>query len=95
MCFFFILFLTGVLIQALVQIRGLQDRCVANEGVIRQNHKHQEIENNKWEQYKEAIHILNKELMTTLAKLKEETRLREEVEKVKADLATELTTLRG
>lgn len=95
MCFFFILFLTGVLIQALVHIRGLQNRCVANEGVIRQYHKRQEIENNERDQYKEAICILNEELTATLAKLNEETRLREEVEKVKVDLATELTTLRG
>lgn len=95
MCFFFILFLTSVLIQALVQIRGLQDRFVANEGVIHQYHKHQDIKNNERDQYKEAIRILNEELTATLAKLKEETCLREEVEKVKVDLATELTTLRG
>lgn len=84
----------GVLIQAQVWIRGLQDRCVTNEGVICQYHKRQEIENNERDQYKEAICILNKELTTTLAKLKVETRLREEMEKVKADLATEPTTLR-
>lgn len=33
--------------------------------------------------------------MATIAKLKEKSRLREEVEKVKADLVTELTTLCG
>lgn len=33
--------------------------------------------------------------MATTAKLKEKSRLREEVEKVKADLVTELTTLCG
>ena len=85
----------GVSIQALVRIRALQDRCITNEGVIRRYCKCQEIENNKWDQYKEAIYILNEELMATTAKLKEESRLREEAEKVKADLATKLTTLCG
>ena len=33
-------------------------------------------------------------MMATTTKLKEESRLREEVEKAKADLATELTTFR-
>lgn len=33
--------------------------------------------------------------MTTLAKLKEESHLREEAKKAKANLVTELTTLRG
>lgn len=41
------------------------------------------------------ICILNEELTTTTTKLKEESRLREEAEKAKADLAMELTTFRG
>jgi len=62
--------------------------------MIRWYCKRQEIENKEWGQYKEAVHILNKKLTTTTAKLKEESHLREEAEKAKADLATELTTLR-
>lgn len=42
-----------------------------------------------------AVCILNKELTVTIAKLKEESRLREEMEKAKLNLVTELTTLRG
>lgn len=51
--------------------------------------------NKVWDQYKEAVCILIEELTATDAKLKEESHLREEAEKAKADLATELTTLRG
>lgn len=66
-CFLFILFLAKVLTQALVQIRALQDWCVANEGVICRFRKCQEIENKERDQYKEAIHTLNEELMVTTA----------------------------
>ena len=83
-----------VLIQALVRMRALQDRCIANEWMIRRYRKCQEIKNKERDQYKETVRILNEELMTTTAKLKEESRLREEAEKAKVDLVTELTTLR-
>lgn len=48
-----------------MRIRVLQDRFVANEGVIRQFCKRQEIENKEWDQYKEATRTLNKELTDT------------------------------
>ena len=46
-------------------MRALQDRCMANERVIRQFRKCKEIENKERDQYKEAIHTLNKELTDT------------------------------
>ena len=62
-------------------------------GVICQYCKPREIENKERDQYKEVVHIISEEMMATTTKLKEESRLQEEVEKAKADLATELTTL--
>lgn len=76
-----------------MRIKALQDRCVANEVVICQFCKRQEIENKEWDQYKEVIHILNKDLIDTQAKPKEESRLREEAEKVRTNLTTELAAL--
>lgn len=76
-------------------MRALQDRCIANEGLICQYRKRQEVENKERDQYKEAVRILNEELTTTIAKLKEESCLREEVKKVKVDMAMELTTFYG
>ena len=75
-------------------MKALQDRCVANEGVIRRFCKHQEIENKERDQYKEAVHTLNTELTAKLALLKEETCRREEEEKVKTNLMTELAAFR-
>lgn len=77
----------------MVQMRGLQDRCVANEGVIHRFWKRQEIENKEKDQCKEAVHALNTELMAKLALLKEETCRREEVEKANINLMIELATL--
>lgn len=75
-------------------MKVLQDRCIANEGVICWFRKHQEIENKEWDQYKEAIHTLNEELTLTTVKLKEESRLWEEAEKAKTNLEMELVALR-
>ena len=77
-----------------MRIKALQDRCVANEGVIQWFRKRQEIENNERDQYKEAIHTFKKELTAKLAKLKEETQLQEEAEKAKTNLTMELAALR-
>ena len=62
MHFFVYSFLEDLLIWALVRMRTLQDRCIANEGVIRQYRKRQEIENKERDQYKKAVCILNEEL---------------------------------
>ena len=74
-------------------MRALQDKCVANEEVIRWYRKRQKIENKERDQYKEAIYILNEELTTITTKLKEGSRLQEEAKKAKAGLMTELATL--
>ena len=63
-------------------------------GVICQYRKPREIENKERDQYKEVVHIISEEMMATTTELKEESHLQEEAEKAKADLATELTTLR-
>lgn len=62
--------------------------------MIRRFRKCQEIENKEREQYKEGLHTLNEKLTSVNTKLKEESRLRGEAEKLKAGLATELSTLR-
>lgn len=61
--------------------------------MIRRYRKHQKIENEEQDQYKEALCTLNEELMSITKNLKEQSRLWEEVEKAKAGLATELSTL--
>lgn len=68
--FFLVLFLMVILLQALVKMRVLQDRCMANKGVICRFHKCQEIENKERDQYMEAVCTLNKELTDTQAMLK-------------------------
>lgn len=67
-------------------MRVLQDWCLASEEVICRYWQRQEIENNERDQYKEAVCILKEDLTATTPKLKEESRLREEVEKAKAGL---------
>ena len=56
-------------------MKALQDKCVAWEGVIHWYRKCQDIENKEHDQYKEAVHTLNKELMSVTKKLKEESHL--------------------
>lgn len=50
-----------------MQMKALQDRCVANEGVIHRFRKCQKIENKEKDQYKDVFHILNIELTTKIA----------------------------
>ena len=76
-----------------MQMKALQDRYVASEGVIRQFRKHQEIENKERAQYSEAVCTLNQELTAKTKALAEETRQLEEAKKVKTNLATELASL--
>ena len=66
---------------------------MAIEGVIRRFRKHQKIEKREWEQYKEAVCTLNKELTAKLTALVQETRLREEAGKAKVNLMTELAAV--
>lgn len=75
-------------------MKALQDRCVANEGVFWWFRKHQEIQNKEWAQYAEAVCTLNKELTVKTVALAKETHQREEAEKARINLATELDALR-
>ena len=52
-------FYRHALFQALVHMKALQDRCLANKGVIRRFRKRQEIENKERAQYSETVHTLN------------------------------------
>ena len=60
--------------QVMVRMKALQDRCITKEGVISHLRKHNETLTNEQDQYKEALHTLNKEVMDLNEKLKEETR---------------------
>lgn len=81
------------LFQALVRMKALQDRCVANEGVIRQLRKHQEIQLQEWAQYAEAIRTLNEDHTAKNVMLVEETRQQAEAKKAQVTLATKLVAL--
>ena len=56
-----------------MHMKALQDRCVAEEGVINYLRKRNETLNNEQDQYKEALRTLNKEVTTLNEKLKKET----------------------
>ena len=64
----------------LVRIKALQDRSVAQEGVISRLCKRNETLTNEQDQYKGALRTLNKEVMALTEKLKEEARLREKAQ---------------
>ena len=87
-------------LQALVRVKALQDRCVAKEGVDTMVRKHNSNLLDQQKQYKEALHTLNVELKETREKLEaagsrskeleeELTTLRKQVEKAKADAVQE------
>ena len=59
--------------QALVYMKSLQIRRVTEEGVISGLRKHNETLTNEQDQYKKALHTLNKEVTTLNEKLNEET----------------------
>jgi len=56
-------------------MKALQDKSVAQEGVISWLRKRKETLTNDQEQYKGALHTLNKEVMALIEKLKEEAHL--------------------
>ena len=64
----------------LVRIKTLQDRSVAQEGVINRLYKRNETLTNEQDQYKGALRMLNKEVTALTEKLKEEARLREKAQ---------------
>ena len=73
----------------------LQDRSVAQEGVIRHLRKLNKTLTNEQEQYKGAFRTLNKEVTTLTKKLKEEAHLQEKVQEEKTNLEAELTAICG
>ena len=66
-----------------MHVMALQDRCVANEGVVIRVRKHNANLMNEQGQYKDAVRTLNQELKEVRKKLEEANRqndkLREEV----------------
>ena len=66
-----------------MRVMALQDRCVANEGVVIRVRKHNANLMNEQGQYKDAVRMLNQELKEVRKKLEEANRqndkLREEV----------------
>ena len=78
----------------MVQMRALQDRCVANEGVDQRFYKCQEIKNKEKDHFKEAVCTLNTKLTAKLALLEKETRSREELEKMTTNLTMKLAVLK-
>ena len=57
--------------QTLVRVKALQDRCVAKEGVVTRDQKHNTNLMNELRQYKDAVRTLNKELKEVREKLAE------------------------
>ena len=53
-------------------MKALQDISVTHEGVINRLRKRNETLTKEHDQYKGALHMLNKEVMTLTKKLKEE-----------------------
>ena len=76
-------------------MKALQDRSVAQEGVINRLHKRNETLTNEQEQYKGALHMLNNEVMTLNEMLKEEAHHLEKAQEEKTNLEAELTAIYG
>ena len=74
-------------------MKALQDRSVAQEGVINRLRKHNETLTNEQEQYKGAFRMLNKEVTTLNEMLKEEAHLREKVQEERTKLEAELMAI--
>ena len=67
-------------------MKALQDRRVAQEGVVNRLHKRNETLTNEQVQYKGDLRMLHKEVTALTEKLKEEARLREKVQEEKMNL---------
>ena len=78
-----------------MHMKALQDRCVAEEGVINHLRKCNETLTNEQDQYKEVLRTLNKEVTTLNEKLNEETSQREKAQEAKVSLEKELMALCG
>ena len=60
-------------------VKALQDRCVAKEGVVTRDQKHNTNLLNELRQYKDAVRTLNKELKEVREKLAEANRQNEKL----------------
>ena len=60
-----------------MRMKALQDMSVTQEGVISRLRKRNETLTNEQDQYKGALHTLNKEVTGLTEKLKEEAHLKE------------------
>ena len=67
-------------------MKALQDRSVAQEGVVNKLHKRNKTLTNEQVQYKGDLRTLNKEVTALTEKLKEEACLREKVQEEKMNL---------
>ena len=65
-------------------MKALQDRSVAQERVIARLRKHNKTLTDEQEQYKDALHTLNKEVKELREKLEEEGRQKKNEQKAKA-----------
>lgn len=87
----FIRWLTVVIhFQVLVCMKALQDKCIAEEGVITRLRKQNETLTNEQVQYKGALRTLNEEVTTLKGKMTEETNLRKKAEEVKTSMEKKL-----
>ena len=93
--YYFFFLADNCFVQALVCMKALQDRSVAQEGVIIRLRKCNETLTNEQEQYKGAFCMLNKEVMTLNEKLKDEAHLREKAQEEKINLEAELMAICG
>ena len=67
-------------------MKALQDKSVAQEGVVNKLHKRNKTLTNEQVQYKGDLRTLNKEVTALTEKLKEEACLREKVQEEKMNL---------
>ena len=75
-----------------MRVTALQDRCVANEGVVTRVRKHNTNLMNEQAQYKDAIRTLNQELKEVREKLVEANRQNDKLKEEVTDLGQRLQT---
>jgi len=76
-------------------MKAFQDSSITQERVISRLHKRNETFTNEQEQYKGALHTLNKEVTALNEKLKEEAHLQEKAQEEKMNLEAKLMAICG
>ena len=79
----------------MVCIKALQDRSVAQDGVIARLCKHNGTLTDEQEQYKKALRTLNKEVKELREKLEEEGSQKKKEQEAKETIEKKLTALLG